>query len=602
MLPPKPLTFINRNAQSIGQRNENEIFEIKSHVQNKYRLWRKSQCLSMCTHRRAETSNTCSQNCADRITQVICVRGSECKKQPQKHADSLSAAECEHSDIEELPALIETSSSTSKYGSTSRSPSPLLVLRKGSSDPFNAHGIAITPFVNEIMTFVRDFVTPGFYFTDFLQECSATKSKQRQLNSTDWVSATAAQQSWQSLVTGLDDRCTALACLSTYLTIMTVFKQDASPIFVMIMQLKSKSTMLLRRGLESRKEIPQDKTDLLRVFWHFCAECVVQNKAAARIHGTMLLSLTRQARKRGFISEHFMLQVLFFDTDLAVKTMTRSVFSPEHWMPSFFQSNWSRTAPSLPVSVLDCETGLDPCIKTHPLRGIFALNRQLIEICSRPLTFNPSSGLDANACFIYVGSMSHIGMCKLVNHYLDLTDGGTLARSSTSSRNLTQGQTYTEAAITLSAIYIIRLIGYEVKVNGINIRDASPTILSHLHSTLDLALKHLTPSEQQHYQGAYLWIFYIGAISEQLAPMKSDIFARESDYEVFRETVSRRFYNRKFARQAFQMGLWSWAEVREVLKGFIYSDNVEPHGSSWLYRTIGAYLDDHVGGMTVGCA
>jgi hypothetical protein len=372
---------------------------------------------------------------------------------------------------------------------------------------------------------------------------------------------------------------------------MTVFKQNTAPILATIIQMKTESTALLRRTLESRVEIPSEKTNLSRVFWHFCAESVVRDKAAARIHGTMLRSLFEQASRRGLISEQFILQVLFFDTDLAVKTMTRPVFDPEHWMPSFFERNWSAAAPSLPVSILDCESGLDESIATKPLCGVFALNRQLIEICSKPRPLNPKSGLNANSCFIYVGSKSHWGMCRLVNHYLNLTYSQSEDGSHSLFPGLTKGQSFTEATITLAAIYTIRLIGYEAKVNGINIRDASPTILTHLRSSLNHALNHLTSSEHQHYQTAYLWIYYLDPLSEQLASAKSDIFVNQSDYEEVRGIVSRQFYNRKLARHAHKMKLWSWAEVRAVLQGFIYSDNVEPHSSRWFYRTVGAYLD-----------
>jgi hypothetical protein len=488
MPPPQPLLFINRDAKSIGQRSRNEIFEINFHVKNKYRIWRNKQRLSASAgNTECNVSDGHSQDYFGRDNQVACTHGYQRKEKTHEPAISLGLAEIKDFDIEDPPAWESRSFITVSHERPYRSPSPLAILKKGSSDPFNTRGVAITPFVNEIMTFVRDFVTPGFYFTEFLQECSATRPKQRQLDSTDWVSATAAQQSWQSLVWGLDDRCTALACLSTYLTIMTVFKQNTAPILAMIIQMKTESTALLRRTLESRVEIPSEKTNLSRVFWHFCAESVVRDKAAARIHGTMLRSLFEQASRRGLISEQFILQVLFFDTDLAVKTMTRPVFDPEHWIPSFFERNWSTAAPSLPVSVLDCESGLDESIATQPLCDVFALNRQLIEICSKPLPLNPKSGLNANSCFIYVGSKSHWGMCRLVNHYLNLTDSQSEDGSHSLFPGHTKGQLFTEATITLAAIHTIRLIGYEVKVNGINIRDASPTILTHLRSSLNHA-------------------------------------------------------------------------------------------------------------------
>lgn len=329
MPSPQPLLFVNRDAKNTGRRSKNEIFKISSHVQNEYRLWRNKEHLSLSSHRglQRNVSHGHSQDYDGRKTHAGCIH--EKQERTHEHAASLNP-DIEKSHIKDPSARKSQSSDTISHKQLYRLPSPLAILKKGSSDPFDTRAIAITPFVNEIMIFVRDFVTPGFYFTDFLQECSSTRPKQRQLSSTDWVSATAAQQSWRTLVTGLDDRCTALACLSTYLTIMTVFKQNAARIFTMIIQLKTESTSLLRSTLESGKEMSSDRTVLLRVFWHFCAESVVRNKAAAQIHGTMLRSLIDQAGKTDPISEQFMLQILFHDTDLAVKTMTRPVFDPEY--------------------------------------------------------------------------------------------------------------------------------------------------------------------------------------------------------------------------------------------------------------------------------
>jgi hypothetical protein len=179
MPPPQPLLFINRDAKSIGQRSRNEIFEINFHVKNKYRIWRNKQRLSASAgNTECNVSDGHSQDYFGRDNQVACTHGYQRKEKTHEPAISLGLAEIKDLDVEDPPAWESRSFITVSQERPYRSLSPLAI-KKGSSDPFNTRGVAITPFVNEIMTFVRDFVTPGFYFTDFLQECSATRPKQR---------------------------------------------------------------------------------------------------------------------------------------------------------------------------------------------------------------------------------------------------------------------------------------------------------------------------------------------------------------------------------------------------------------------------------------
>ena len=48
-----------------------------------------------------------------------------------------------------------------------------------------------------------------------------------------------------------------------------------------------------------------------------------------------------------------------------------------------------------------------------------------------------------------------------------------------------------------------------------------------------------------------------------------------------RRTESYGWFNKELLALSKEMGLSKWADAKVVLKGFLYTDSVQPHGSLW---------------------
>jgi len=106
---------------------------------------------------------------------------------------------------------------------------PLTILRRGNSDPFESLAVSVTPRVNEIMSFVKDYFLPACYVTD----------------SPAWIRAFGADKEWDDSVEVLREECCAPAFMLTYMTIMANMSQG-DVLVTEQLTLKGKSTSALR--------------------------------------------------------------------------------------------------------------------------------------------------------------------------------------------------------------------------------------------------------------------------------------------------------------------------------------------------------------------
>ena len=71
-----------------------------------------------------------------------------------------------------------------------------------------------------------------------------------------------------------------------------------------------------------------------------------------------------------------------------------------------------------------------------------------------------------------------------------------------------------------------------------------------------------------------LWALYVGAFAEQ--HLGRVFKMRTPDL-----TSEDRWFTNELFLQARRMNLLVWSDLRQVLRGFLYSDSLEPHGSTW---------------------
>lgn len=500
-----------------------------------------------------------------------------------------------------------------------------LPLAYGDTDPFSTADIPVTPHVNRILTFARDVCLPAFYFIDSLRDSSISAEYNRDVAaSSGWISSPAARLGWQQVVDALADRCTAYACLSTYLALMAICNINPTKATEASLKMRAGSSALLRQKLLHHEAHPEDRAmhqELLwQVFWHFYAEFFAGNMIAAQVHGKMLKQSCENAEE-GIISDHFLDSVIFVDSHMAAKHMVRPILDVEHWVPDVFARKWDKIDPHVAELTGECGEGLHSSVDWPILRSIFVRTRQALLVIRRSEEAK-AFDLDFETLYYWLNSHSYVDSGILIQSYLSLVEEATTPPATTgkaggqtnSSDSL--GSIYTQASLSLAALFAIRDIGQEVLVNGVDVVDASSTITKHLREVLQKARSHCTLEEATKYRPAHLWCAFIGALIEQRhalpiecpetppQPKKQKKLPPKrtakppatpnatSSASITINDPSTMHFNRLLAEIAYFMGLLSWQQISEALRHFIYSDLSEPHGTRWFWKTMGAYLDE----------
>ena len=501
-----------------------------------------------------------------------------------------------------------------------------LALQRGNSDPFSAAGIVITPQVNHVLTFARDVCLPAFYLLDSLRDSSVTAEMNCDVTaSSGWISSPAAQLGWQQVVDALSDKCTALACLSTYLALMSICRINSAKATESSLKMRAGSSALLRQRLlrsESQKmDVDSHRGLLWQVFWHFYAEFFSGNMIAAQVHGKMLRQWCETAEE-GVITDHFLDSVMFVDSHMAAKYMTRPVLDVELWVPTVFAPTWQKIDCNISEITGEDGDGLHCCIDGLPLRPIFTRTRQALILLHRQEEAQ-AHGIDFGTIYYWLNSHSYVDCGILIDTYLRFVEEAMTKSPSepdddpSSNPHDSLGVIHTQTALCLSALYAIRDIGQGVRINGMDVVDASSTMTKHLKQALTQARLHCTPTELSHYRSAHLWCAFIGALDEQRKALPvvesppppridknkggiSSALKRRPTAPVATSRIpqidvldpSNSYFNNLLAAIAHGMGLLSWQQVSDVLKQFIYTGQSEPHGSRWFWKTMGAYLDN----------
>lgn len=473
---------------------------------------------------------------------------------------------------------------------------PLSVLQRGSlqrgnSDPFNSAGITITPQVNQVLGFARDICLPAFYFDDVLRDSSgATQYSRDVTNSSGWISSPAARDGWEVILDALSDKCTALACLSSWLSLMAACNINPVKAHETSLKMRAGGSALLRQSLiQLNSDTTPDPAKLSvfiwQVFWLFYGEFFAGNMSAAQIHGQMLRQACEKAG-REIVTDHLLDSIVFVDSNMSAKYMVRTVLDIDHWVPEVFAPIWTKIDNNIPAITGEYGENLHPLVSSEPLRTIFIRTRQSL-ILLRQSSQTDSSDIDFATLYYWLNSHAYVDGGILIHKYLDMMEADMSLTNPPPAQP--RYAVYTRASLCLAALYMIRDLGHELKVNGISIVDASSSITQHLKAALAQA-HALMPTSEHRLRSAHLWCAYVGALDEQREHLILDHAEKDTPAPVLRDAAGM-YFNHLFAELAQSMGLLSWQQVADVLKQFIYTDAAEPHGSRWFWKTMGAYLD-----------
>lgn len=308
---------------------------------------------------------------------------------------------------------------------------------------------------------------------------------------------------------------------------------------------------------------------------------------------------------------------------------------------------------TIPASADGMTSGveLDPSVSLEPLQSLFIRRRQVVAL-EKLIVQAEGAAINTTAIFFWTASHAYIDEGNFVNFYLDRIKGTSIdlsgAESEVEYSSLTAGlsrenecKRLTEAALAMAALYLMRVLGlFDMWMNGQNFYDPVSSRETFLFDALTAAFRTGTPQDMHRYANAHLWCLFVGAIAEwqsvlpgnqrrrrqrpnqqkseplpkstepknQLARIDSgfseggisssgDGNVRTQEAAIFSvgtddEDASGMVFNRLFASQARTMGFMSWEQVVPVLRLFAYGDTLQPHGSRWFWRSMGAHLDE----------
>jgi hypothetical protein len=528
-----PVLFVNHNAESMKARpHRHQVF---THVQSNYRRWKRREDAN------AIRSGANLSSGAKRNTKVKTVTHSTSTPSPDASLmTTVFTLTPPSSDEEAQEQVVEA---------VKRSVSPKTPVRKGNSDPFHAWSFEITPQINDLIKFYRDWILPSMYHTD----------------SRKAVTSRSAVRDYADTVSGLQDEAGAYAFLSRNAFVATKSNPQMREIAA---KYSGKSTKLLVDKIAGGKDL-QNPT----AFWHinnlWAGETIDNNLAAAMAHGKMVKHMMEEQVKTGKVDFKQLGYVIYTDCQMSATFLTSPIFDVEGWLPKVLAPVWTMAAavaekllPPLSAEV----NKVDACITDERLKAILVARRETTELwmTSRART---EEAEHSQLVFLWVLSRAVVLQGKLVNHYL-------AQKAKVSESEEEMDHIYAQQYIALAAIYLTRIWSFDVTVLGQPMFDAGPNILRRLRRLLEQSDRWPGGPSFHKYNNARFWALYVGALSEQLAAGHTKM------------KPERQWFNAKLAEQAYICDVEHWQAAREVLKGFVYNDHLPPHISTWFDRTL----------------
>lgn len=451
------------------------------------------------------------------------------------------------------------------------SPPKLPSPRKGDSDPFGVLAIPVTPQVNQVLQFMRDGVYPGLYFNSFFKRMYGD-IKVTNLETSTWLPAQTALAGWKYALSSLQDEGIALACVGGYLHNMSMLMLDSSKSKAtnLGLSMMTKSSVLLRRSLHRamQKSSFMDRTLINHVYWLFRAAIFSGDEVSIMAHGTMLNVSLMKGLVEGTVDIQMLIQSGVDDVDICSRLMRRTFIHPDAYAATC-AGLWAMAEANLPKIKTEVYLDLHPNVECAELRQTFNITRSLAGYTEQHIT-DAEWGLpeQKQLSFAWFVTQSDWGMRQTLSVSLDLRE------DKYSSQAWAEGVRLTQAALGLAVLYYGRLLGHDAVINGVDIRDASPTIMAHLQAVMTQVLAKCSGEELDAYVDAHAWILFVGSFYEQ-----------RNQKNPGRRSLARWFQHR-LAEHAVRHKRESWTLARRTFESFHYFDFIEPHGSQWYEEVI----------------
>ena len=438
------------------------------------------------------------------------------------------------------------------------SPSPASIVQHGNSDPFNGAAIPINSRVNELLAFARDVGTRAIVSNPFFQDTPGIEN--------------IVSMFWNLYIGSLHDERLALAWVSKIQNEIAAVKQAKGFNADTVAQLAARdlATRKIRDTLQHIKHpISGDQILVEAIIMLFRAECSAMNVQAAMMHADILKHIMVAQHMDSQLNVFFWGVTLVEDIDLACKRMKRTFFDLSMFA-SAFQARWlafTATLKNLP----ELSFGLNHTVSVEPLKSRFIRARFIIGFRS---TLNSdehhSTAMDWLPTFLTLTIQSHLDVGFLLHYYLDLT--AELELRPVEEAAFVTSVSYIQASLVLAAIYVVRRIMQQAIMSGVDVRDASSSILGHLGYNLMQAFGQRSPAELASYQNACLWSLTIGCLGTRA------LLCDCSSASGFQTMHT--WFHEKLLMVANEAGITTWSQLREELQQFIWVDELKSNLSN----------------------
>lgn len=426
-----------------------------------------------------------------------------------------------------------------------RPPSPLTILRKGRSDPFDVYAVPITPVVNMLLTYARDFYHP------------ATNRDAVNLHSSDPYRS----RRWAGYVSYLHDECTALAYLTQIVSAMSPGDlREQKQVKVEALKFQVKSVEQLRQRLIAS---PNEPTTLHAIVILLGAAVYDRQVEIGKRHTAILAQLFRTSHAA---TDHLLVfEALFRDNQLAAESLTRPFFDVEGWIAHTFASLFESLVEALPenVTVAAAAKGTDPTLDDIMLQDHLARARHILLVYHLCMS-NPTYSTPLHLFYMRFRVASSIN--KLLNAYMDSV------QSFESDIYRVRVWSRVRAYTSLASVVWIRtmaMIDNMYISPGHSVLKANYQLLAKAKEILTEHEEIFMADSQAQYARLRLFALYVGAYEEQVRQQRGE------------GKAAGHWFNVKLVEHAKAMQLVTWDAVTEVLLGFLYTDVLQPHGSTW---------------------
>ena len=442
--------------------------------------------------------------------------------------------------------------------------------------------------MNSLLSLFRDVTVPAIYGCNIGRES---------------LTSFSARRRWGKMVDALKDVCSAYAVFTYHAAVRARLSPDHDSIATLALY-SAKSMAELRLKLANPSALESESTK-----WQMSRLCeaalLTQDSESSGIHLNMLHLMLQGECAKSYYDLDTLSTSICFDLKRSSIFMIPLVFNVDGWIAKVVtdaeQSLFHALEGSGYERRVTFSERVDPSMDQR-LRSLVLLRRQHLAHRTRTVsdyTDDKQLVMDFYSLLVLQNSIIH---GRFLNLYFNW-------HSHIEISLLFSAYEHVQATISVAMLYYSRNIHGEPRING---KDLFETNLENLVHLRDMTLRY--PPNQSEYAHAKLWCLFVGAFAEQrgnrtpppriveddlvVVPGADDLDLY--DYDTNEGSPSVGWFNRRFARHALLLNLFSWNQIRPILEGFLYVDTLQPRATEWFPDTLTAYLERDHGVMSFG--